>query len=144
LDQTFIFHIWLITSVPNCSFEVKARITAYGRSLLFPAGKPPRIIDIQPGAYLTNYLISSPPRPCPDDANTYIFSLAVAPESELPVIDMEEDYGNYVVGPLEWALAGSDEEARWEEVKTVHAAPAYITPAEMAQVFQQGVSNPRA
>lgn len=60
------------------------------------------------------------------------------------MIDMEEDYGKYVVGPLEWALAGSDEEARWEEVKTVHAAPAYITPAEMAQVFQQGVSNPRA
>jgi hypothetical protein len=57
------------------------------------------------------------------------------------VIDMEEDYGKYVVGPLEWALARPEEEARWEAVKTVHAAPAYITPAEMAQVFQEGGVN---
>lgn len=49
---------------------------------------------------------------------------------------MEEDYGKYVVGPMEWALQGP--EARWDEVKIVHAAPEYITPAEMAQIFQEG------
>lgn len=50
---------------------------------------------------------------------------------------MAEDYGKYVVGPLEWALAGQEEE-RWNEVSTVHAAPGYITPSEMCQAFERG------
>jgi hypothetical protein len=85
---------------------------------------------------LTNYLVTGPPRPSPDDSNAFILSLTLDPDSPLPVIDMEEDYGKYVVGPLEWALQGPEE--RWEEVKTVHAVPEYITPTEMAQAFQTG------
>jgi hypothetical protein len=118
------------------SFEVKARVTAYGRSLTLPSGKPPKILDIQPGAYLTNVLVTSPPRRSPDDPNTFVLSLAVTPDTDVPMIDMQEDYGKYVVGPIEWALEG--EEERWDEVKTVHAAPEYITAAEMAKAFAKG------
>jgi hypothetical protein len=121
------------------SFEVKARVTAYGRSLVLPSGKHPKILDIQPGAYLTNVLVTSPPRPSPDDPNTFVLSLAVTPDTDVPMIDMQEDYGKYVVGPIEWALEGPEE--RWEEVKTVHAAPGCITGAEMARAFAKGQST---
>ena len=57
-------------------------------------------------------------------------------DAPLPVIDMEVDYGKYVVGPLEYALGGEGEE-RWKEMKAVHAAPGYITPDEMCQTFSQ-------
>lgn len=66
-----------------------------------------------------------------------MFGLALPPDAALPVIDMEEDYGKYVVGPLEWALDGQGEE-RWKEVQTVHAAPGYVTPEEMCQAFSKG------
>ncbi|KAI5448942.1 hypothetical protein NCC49_005737, partial [Naganishia albida] len=114
------------------NFDVKARITAYGRSL----SSSVKIIDVQPGAYLTNYTTHGPPRPHPSVPNAFIFGLAVPPDTPLPVIDMAEDYGKYVVGPLEWALAGQEEE-RWNEVSTVHAAPGYITPSEMCQAFER-------
>lgn len=55
----------------------------------------------------------------------------------LPDIDVEDDYGKYVVEPLEYDLGGEGEE-RWKEMETVHAAPGYITPDEMCQAFSQG------
>ncbi|KAJ9112906.1 hypothetical protein QFC19_000461 [Naganishia cerealis] len=117
------------------NFDVKARITTYARSLTSPSGIKPKIIDVQPGAYLTNYIIRGPPRPSPTDPNAFVFGLALPPGASLPVIDMEEDYGKYVVGPLEWALDG--DKGRWVDIETVHAAPGYITPLDMAEAFMQ-------
>jgi hypothetical protein len=113
---------------------VKAHVTAYGRFL----ASSTKILDIQPGAYLTNYTLQSPPRP--SNPNEFTFGLAMPGDAPLPVIDMEEDYGKYVVGPLEYALGGEGEE-RWKEVETIHAAPEYITPDEMCQAFSQGQSS---
>ena len=58
----------------------------------------------------------------------------------LPDIDVGDDYGKYVVGPLEYALGGEGEE-RWKEMETVHAARGYITPNEICQAFSQGQSS---
>lgn len=90
------------------SFEVKARVTAYGRSL--PSST--KILDIQPGAYFTNYTSQSPPR-ATSNPNEFVFGLAMPGDAALPVTDMEEDYGKYVVGPLEYALGGEGED-RWK------------------------------
>lgn len=61
-------------------------------------------------------------------------------DAPLPVVDMEKNYGKYVVGPLEYALGGEGED-RWKEMETVHAAPGYITPNEMCQAFSQDQSS---
>ncbi|GHJ89549.1 hypothetical protein NliqN6_5951 [Naganishia liquefaciens] len=101
------------------NLEVKACVTAYGRSLASSI----KIFDIQPGAYFTNYTLQSPSRPSPQRIH-------------LRPCYVEDDYGKYVVGPLEYALGGEREE-RWKEMRTVHAAMGYITPDEMCQAFSQ-------
>lgn len=125
---------------PSHSFDVKARITAYSRSLI-TNDTSIQIIDVQPGAYLTNYIdlgFKYAPRPVPESKEEYEVRLTFDPETPLPIVDMVEDYGKYVVGSLKWALEG--DESRWEEVQTVHAAPEYITPRQMIEVFTQGKS----
>lgn len=78
--------------------------------------------------------MQSPSRP--SNPNDFIFGLAMPGNAPLPDIDVGDDYGKYVVGPLEYALGGEGEE-RWKEMKAVHAAPGYITPDEMCQTFSQ-------
>jgi hypothetical protein len=98
-------------------------------------------MDVQPGAYLTNYIdlaFGYAPRSVPGSEGGYEVRLTFDPHTPLPIVDMVEDYGKYVVGPLEWALDGGAE--RWEEVRTVFAAPEYITPKQMVEVFSRGKS----
>lgn len=56
--------------------------------------------------------------------------MALDADSKIPLIDLDADYGKYVVGALE---NGS--------VETVHAAPEYITPAQVAEGFAKGTSS---
>lgn len=90
---------------------------------------------------MTNYVdlaFGYAPRPVPGSTGEYEVRLTFDPDTPLPIVDMIEDYGKYVVGPLEWALDGGEE--RWEEVRTVFAAPGYITPQQMVEVFSRGKS----
>ena len=105
---------------PIESFDIKADITTYGRKLgAF------NLIDVQPGAYASNYITRSAPRKQED--GTYVLALPLREESPMPIIDMESDYGKYVVGALESGLS-----------KTVHAGSYYISGNEIAKEFERG------
>jgi len=98
-------------------FENKADVTTYARSL---GGM--KVIDAQPGAFLSNYLTHMAPRKLDD--GSFVLALALNADTKLPIIDIDADYGKYVVGALEDGT-----------VETVHAAPEYITPAQMVEAF---------
>jgi len=109
------------TSVPH--FENKANVTAYAQSL---GGL--KVIDVQPGAFFSNYFIHMRPRKLED--GSFVMAMALDADSKIPVIDVEADYGKYVVGALE---DGS--------IETVHAAPEYITPTQIVAGFAKATGK---
>ncbi|KLO10536.1 NAD(P)-binding protein [Schizopora paradoxa] len=98
-------------------FENKANVTTYARSL---GGL--KVIDVQPGTFFSNFLRHNAPRKLED--GSFVLTMAANPDTKLPVIDIDADYGKYVISALE---NGS--------VDTVLAAPEYITPTQVVEAF---------
>ncbi|KLO16756.1 NAD(P)-binding protein [Schizopora paradoxa] len=105
------------------TFENKAAVTAYARSL---GGL--KIIDVQPGNFLSNYFTHMRPRKLED--GSFVMGMALDANTKIPLIDLEADYGKYVVAALE---DGS--------LETVHAAPEYITPVQVAAGFAKATGK---
>ncbi|KAK9894420.1 NAD(P)-binding protein [Cystobasidium minutum MCA 4210] len=101
---------------PVWSFDVKAQVTRYARSL---GGL--RVVDVQPSSFASNYWSHSSPRPA--SGQTYILPLASAADTQIPICDIAADYGKYAIGALN---AGVD---------TVYAASEYITPVQLAEQY---------
>lgn len=71
---------------------------------------------------MVNYWTHQCPRKTP---RGYILPVALAADSQIPIIDIEHDYGKFVLGALK-----SGEE-------TVLAASEYISGAEIAEAFSE-------
>ncbi|KAJ7793828.1 NAD(P)-binding protein [Mycena olivaceomarginata] len=71
----------------NDAFEGKAQVTEYGRA----AGVP--FVDVQAGAYATNFLKSSFPFVVKEADGTYALPSVAPGTTVMPIIDMEHDYG---------------------------------------------------
>jgi hypothetical protein len=93
-------------------------VTEYARSLGL------KVYDICAPAYATNYIGMQAPRK--QDDGSFTLALPYDPERKVPVADMAEDFGKYVVGGME------------HDVETVYAAPAYITPTQIAEELSKG------
>lgn len=100
-------------------------MTAYARTITGPTFK---LIDVQPGGYVTNFFHRLPPRKQPD--GTFVLALPQDPDTPSPNIDMEADYGEYVVGAIERG---------WEGLETVMASPEYCTAAQLAEAMAKGI-----
>ncbi|KAH8917527.1 NAD(P)-binding protein [Atractiella rhizophila] len=97
-------------------FDAKAEVTDYARSI-----PEMTVLDVQPGSYASNHFSGLIPRK--QDDGSYLLSFTLDPDTPLPIIDIPEDYGKYVVAAVE------------NGVKQVFAAPGYITPAQVAEAF---------
>lgn len=58
---------------------------------------------------------------------SFVIAMGLHGDTKMPVVDIDADYGKYVVGAVE---NGS--------IETVYAAPAYITPTQIVDVFAKG------
>jgi uncharacterized protein YbjT (DUF2867 family) len=83
-------------------YDGKAVVTAYGRQ----SGVP--FIDVQAGAYASNYNSAQAPRKRGD--GSYELALPCSPETLLPVIDMVSDYGLFVREAIESPAFGDGSE----------------------------------
>ncbi|KAF9525361.1 hypothetical protein CPB83DRAFT_859704 [Crepidotus variabilis] len=99
-------------------FEVKAEIADYARSLEL------NIIEVCPGTFVSSYIALYPPRKQAD--GSYLLSLPSNSDTKLPPIDIEFDFGKYVVAALET-----------NRITPVLAASEYITAAEIAEAFSK-------
>ncbi|KAJ7325557.1 hypothetical protein DFH08DRAFT_886883 [Mycena albidolilacea] len=79
----------------NDAFEGKAQVTEYGRA----AGVP--FVDVQAGAYATNFLNSSFPFVVKEADGTYALPSVARGTTVMSIIDIEHDYGLYVRWVLE-------------------------------------------
>lgn len=103
------------------SFDVKADITEYARSL-----GSIRIIDVQPASFASNYWTHQGPRKTAEGA--YILPLAYAEDTKVPICDIAADYGRYAIGALNHGI------------DHVIAASEYITPVRMAEEYSMSES----
>lgn len=103
----------------HASFEIKSQIVEYARSL---AGSM-RVIDVQPGYFTSNFWTHFTPRKAPDGGRGYILPLPFAADTRLPLLDVEADFGRFVLAALQ------------SGVETVRAAADYISAAELAKAF---------
>ena len=99
---------------------MKSEVTEHGRAL-----KAFKLIDVQPGAYFQNYFGFYAPIRAED--GTFIITRPQKPSTVMPLIDMEEDYGKYVVAGLEHG-----------QLETVYAASEYISNERQAEEFTKG------
>lgn len=88
------------------------------------------MIDVQPPRiYLKPLEHDRPPRKSPD--GIWLLALPSSPNHPAPIIDMDEDYGEYVVGAIERGSKG---------LETVYASPQYVTREEQAVILTKGAS----
>ena len=87
-----------------------------------------KIIDVQPGSYGTNFVtgIFSPKK----QEGPLKLTLPFEPTTKIPIIDMDTDYGNYVVAALEN-----------DGPETIRAAAEYVTPTQVAEWQSKGRSS---
>jgi len=97
-------------------FEVKHNIAAYGRSL-----NAFKLLDVQPGSFTSNYFAQQAPRKTPE--GQFVLSVAFNADSVIPIIDIEADYGAFVLGAIDHG------------VEEVHASAEYVTPVQIAEAF---------
>jgi len=97
-------------------FEVKDNITVYGRSL-----NAFKLLDVQPGSFASNYFSQQAPRKTPE--GQFILSVAFNADTVIPIIDIDVDYGAFVLGAIEHG------------VEEVHASAEYLTPVQIAEAF---------
>jgi uncharacterized protein YbjT (DUF2867 family) len=83
-------------------FDGKAAVTAYGRQ----SGVP--FVDVQAGLYASNFTNALVPRKAAD--GSYELALPFGPETVIPVIDMESDYGMFVRQAIESPAVGPGSE----------------------------------
>jgi len=100
---------------PADPFDVRAEVMAYARRI---GGM--KIIDVQPGSYGINFVtgIFSPRK----QDGPLTLTLPFEPTTKIPIIDMDTDYGNYVVAALEN-----------DGPETIRAAAEYVTPSQVAE-----------
>lgn len=77
-------------------FDEKDEITAYAKSVNIP------FINVQAGAFMSNYITNYPPRKLPDGSFA-IFAVG-APDALVPLIDTKKDYGVFVRKAIEQPL----------------------------------------
>lgn len=106
-----------------CSFDSKEVVTEYARSLNKFA-----LLDVQPAGFASNYWTTMAPRPIGNDV--YAMFAPFAPETLVPVCDMEQDYGRYVVAALEQDGKG---------LQTVYTGR-YISHSEIMSTVAKGES----
>ncbi|KAF7371063.1 NmrA domain-containing protein [Mycena sanguinolenta] len=99
-------------------FDGKADITEYGRA----SGVP--FVDVQAGLYATNFL-ANPSMLGKQPDGTYAIAWAIRPDTVLPIIDIEHDYGLYVRRVLEQPV--------FPDGEAVYTTSENITVAEMAR-----------
>ncbi|KAF9525363.1 hypothetical protein CPB83DRAFT_859707 [Crepidotus variabilis] len=99
-------------------FDVKAEVADYARSVGL------NIIEVCPGAFVSSYINHFPPRKQAD--GSYLISVPLNSDTKLPPIDVESDFGRYVVAALET-----------NRTTPVLVASEYITAAEIAEVFSK-------
>lgn len=84
-----------------------------------------KIIDVQPGSYAINFVAGIF---CPMKQDGPLkLTLPFEPTTKIPIIDMDTDYGNYVVAALEN-----------DGPETVRAASEYVTPIQVAEWQSKG------
>ncbi|KAK7028507.1 NmrA domain-containing protein [Favolaschia claudopus] len=111
------------TQVPH--FEGKAVITEYGRGCGVP------FVEVQAGLYYSNYLIQV----VKDAADgSYSYRNVVAPDVPLPLIDMENDFGAYVV-------VQAIEAPVFPDGKSIYAATEELSWSEVARQVSEGTGK---
>ncbi|KLO16751.1 NAD(P)-binding protein [Schizopora paradoxa] len=104
-------------------FDCKAEAVAYARTL-----EELRIIDVQPGSFFTNYFTTVLPRKMED--GSFIMVMGLHGDTKMPVVDIDADYGKYVVSAVEDP-----------SVETVYAAPAYVTATQIVEGFAKATGK---
>lgn len=84
-----------------------------------------KVIEVLPGSFFSNYFITIRPRKMDD--GSFIMAMGLNDDTKMPVIDIDADFGKYVVSAVENGL-----------METVYAAPAYITPIQIVEGFAKG------
>lgn len=110
------------------SFDFKAEVTAYARTVTTSSF---RVIDVQPPGYISNVWKISAPKKSPE--GTWLLAVPSSPTHPGPIIDLDEDYGEYVIGAIERG---------GEALETVYASPQYITREEQAAILTKGAILP--
>lgn len=69
--------------------------------------------------------------PRKQEDGSFVFAIGFDADTDIPLIDMEADYGRYVVSAIEKAIGG--------EVLAEVSTGVYITPAKMVEEFSKSM-----
>ncbi|KAJ6485615.1 NAD(P)-binding protein [Mycena sanguinolenta] len=108
-------------------FDGKADVTEYGRA----SGVP--FVDVQAGLYAANFL-GIPPMVTKQPDGTYAIAWSIRPDTVLPIIDIEHDYGLYVRRVLEQPV--------FPDGASVYTTSENITVVEIARQLSEITGKP--